>query len=48
VRTAWLDELLDGRRAAQPSTVAFLVNLLVATEPVSTSPGLVNNVQPLS
>jgi asparagine synthase (glutamine-hydrolysing) len=32
VRASWLDELLDGRRDAEPTTVAFLVNLLVATE----------------
>ncbi|MEH1125123.1 hypothetical protein [Micromonospora sp. CPCC 206061] len=32
VRVAWLDELLDGRREALPATVAFLMNLLVATE----------------
>jgi asparagine synthase (glutamine-hydrolysing) len=30
VRSDWLDELLDGRRQAQPATVAFLVNLLTA------------------
>lgn len=30
VRDSWLDELLDGRRTASPTTVAFLVNLLVA------------------
>jgi asparagine synthase (glutamine-hydrolysing) len=38
VRDGWLDELLDGRREARPSTVAFLVNLLVAAE-VNTGPG---------
>lgn len=32
IRDGWLDELLAGRRAAQPTTVAFLVNLLVAAE----------------
>ncbi|MEU4563802.1 hypothetical protein AB0F72_35955 [Actinoplanes sp. NPDC023936] len=32
VRSGWLDELLDGRRSADPSTVAFLLNLLVAAE----------------
>ncbi|MEV4760940.1 hypothetical protein AB0J86_38375 [Micromonospora sp. NPDC049559] len=34
VRTTWLDELLTGRRTAEPTTVAFLVNLLVAAETV--------------
>jgi asparagine synthase (glutamine-hydrolysing) len=32
VRDGWLDELLDSRREAQPTTVAFLVNLLVLAE----------------
>ncbi len=35
VRATWLDELLDGRRSAPASTVAFLVNLLVASDAVS-------------
>jgi asparagine synthase (glutamine-hydrolysing) len=30
IRDGWLDQLLDGRRAASPATVTFLVNLLVA------------------
>jgi asparagine synthase (glutamine-hydrolysing) len=38
VRDRWLDELLDGRREARPSTLAFLVNLLVAAE-VTTGSG---------
>jgi asparagine synthase (glutamine-hydrolysing) len=29
----WLDGLVDGTRTAAPTTVAFLVNLLVATKP---------------
>ena len=37
VRAAWLDEVLAGRRTAEPTTVAFLVNLLVATEAAGTS-----------
>jgi Asparagine synthase len=35
VATSWLDELLDGRRCASASTVAFLVNLLVAADAVT-------------
>lgn len=31
VRRAWLDEVLSGARPAEPTTIAFLVNLLVAT-----------------
>jgi asparagine synthase (glutamine-hydrolysing) len=37
VRDAWLDELLAGRRQARPTTVAFLVNLLVAAEATGTT-----------
>ena len=37
VQDSWLDELLAGRRTARPTTVAFLVNLLVAAE--ATAPG---------
>ena len=32
VRPQWMDELLAGRREAPPTTVAFLVNLLVAAD----------------
>ncbi len=32
INPAWLDELLDGRREAPATTLAFLVNLLVASE----------------
>ena len=32
LRDSWLDEVLDGRREAPPTTVAFLVNLLVAAQ----------------
>ncbi|GIH10159.1 hypothetical protein Rhe02_82260 [Rhizocola hellebori] len=32
INTGWLDELLDGRRSARAATVAFLVNILVASE----------------
>jgi asparagine synthase (glutamine-hydrolysing) len=35
VRTAWLDELLDGRRTTESATVAFLLNLLVASDAVN-------------
>jgi asparagine synthase (glutamine-hydrolysing) len=31
VRQDWLDGLLAGNRGAQPATLAFLVNVLVAT-----------------
>jgi asparagine synthase (glutamine-hydrolysing) len=34
IAPAWLDELLDGRRSAPASTIAFLVNLLVAADAV--------------
>jgi asparagine synthase (glutamine-hydrolysing) len=37
VREAWLDELLAGHREASAATVAFLVNMLVASEALSGS-----------
>jgi asparagine synthase (glutamine-hydrolysing) len=35
LRHEWLDGLLAGTHTAEPTTVAFLVNLLAATEPAS-------------
>jgi asparagine synthase (glutamine-hydrolysing) len=37
VNPAWLDELLDARRETRAATVAFLVNLLVASEVKTTT-----------
>lgn len=37
LRERWLDELVGGRRSAEPTTVAFLLNLLAATEVAATS-----------
>lgn len=41
VRAGWLDELLSGRRQAPPTTVAFLINVLVladaASQPATTA-----------
>jgi asparagine synthase (glutamine-hydrolysing) len=38
VRPDWLDGLLDGSHTADPGTVAFLLNVLVATEATSGRP----------
>ncbi|PRY32042.1 hypothetical protein [Pseudosporangium ferrugineum] len=38
IRADWLGELLAGRRPADPATVAFLLNVLVATEAASGHP----------
>jgi asparagine synthase (glutamine-hydrolysing) len=35
VATSWLDQVLDGQRSAPASTVAFLINLLVASGAVT-------------
>jgi asparagine synthase (glutamine-hydrolysing) len=46
IRPSWLDELLEGRRGAGPATVAFMVNLLVATEAVTPTPVSPTSVSP--
>jgi hypothetical protein len=38
IAQAWLDGLLDGRRSAPASTIAFMVNLLVAADAVGARP----------
>jgi asparagine synthase (glutamine-hydrolysing) len=40
LRRSWLDELLAGTRDAQPTTMAFLINLLAATAPDQPGPPL--------
>lgn len=48
VRQEWLDGLLAGGRGAQPTTVAFLVNLLVATGVTGSGHNWVSRPEPAS